>query len=166
MQWPHSGDSKMTTIVVDRKMGYMAADRMTTANDGGVAGEGPKIVTFNDGLITYAGHEGSGQLFLNWYTKGDWDEPLVTMENTEIEDDFTAVILTNDYEIWLADKFMVPWLWHSRWYAAGSGGSHAWAVLKAGCNIDKAMNVALDMDPNSGYGYDIEYLKDSTFGGT
>jgi len=154
----------MTTIVVDREMGYMAADRMTTSNDGGVAAEGPKIVRFDHGLIAYAGHEGSGQLFQDWYIDGNWDEPLDTMENTEFEDDFTAVILTNDYDVWLADKFMCPWIWHSRWYGAGSGGALAWAVLKAGCGIEKAMETAIDMDPNSGYGYDIEYLEDSSFG--
>ena len=148
----------MTTIIVDKDMGYLAADRMTTANDTGAVAEGPKIIRFDRGLMAYAGHEGSGQLFQNWYLNGDWDEPLQTMENTEPEDDFTAVILTTDYEVWLADKFMCPWEWHSRWYGAGSGGSFALAVLTAGCGIDKAMKAAIKMDPNSGFGYDIEYI--------
>ena len=46
---------------------------------------------------------------------------------------------------------------HHRWYAAGSGGVYAWAVLEAGCGIDKAMQTAIKMDPNSGFGYQIRH---------
>ena len=163
----------MTTIVVDRKMGYMAADRMASSNDCDVAIECPKIrkIELSDGihLMACAGMESSAQIFENWYEFGDWDEPCQTMENTEPEDDFTAIILTPKCEIWLADKFMCPHpVFHNlphgnkrrRWYAAGSGGPFAWAVLWAGCGIDRSMETAIEMDPSSGYGYDIEYIRE------
>ena len=163
----------MTTIVVDREMGYMAADRMATSNDNDVAIECPKIreIEQADGvhLMACAGNEGPAQVFEDWYTYGDWDEPLETMESTDYDEGFTAVILTPKSEIWLADKFMRPYqifggLPHgqkrSRWYCAGSGGAFAWAVLWAGCGIEKAMNAAIEMDPNSGYGFDVVFLKD------
>ena len=60
---------------------------------------------------------------------------------------------------WVADKFMRPYEIHSRWYATGTGGPFAWAVLMAGCGIEKAMETALKMDPNSGFGFDLEYLE-------
>ena len=149
----------MTTIVVDREMGYMAADRMATSNDGEVACEYPKIRKCGAGLIACAGHESPATIFEEWFEYGDWDKPLETMESIDEDYDFTAVMLLPNCEIWLADKFMRPYEIHSRWYAAGSGGPFAWAVLMAGCGIEKAMNTAIKMDPNSGFGFDLEYLK-------
>lgn len=172
-------NTTMTTIVVDREMGYMAADRMASSNDCEVAIECPKIrkIELSDGihLMACAGMESSAQLFENWYTHGAWDEPLETMESTEDVDNFTAVILTPSYEIWLADKFMCPYQIYlgiphnsnnkrSRWYGAGTGGSFAWAALWSGVSIDVAMVTATEMDPSSGFGFDIEYLEDSSYG--
>jgi len=148
----------MTTIVVDGKMGYMAADRMATSNDCQVACEYPKIRRFDAGLIACAGNEGPSILFEEWFAYGDWDDPLVPMEMMYDEDSFTAVMLTNE-GIFIADKFFRPYPIYSRWYATGTGGAFAWAVLEAGCGIEKAMTTAIKMDPNSGFGYDIEYLK-------
>jgi len=149
----------MTTIVVDREMGYIAADRMATSNDGEVACEFPKIRRCGAGLIACAGHESTGSMFEDWFEYGEWNEPLESLPGLEDEDDFTAVMLTPECEIWIADKFMTPYQVHPRWYAAGTGGPFAWAVLMAGCGIDKAMNTAIKMDPSSGFGYDIEYIR-------
>ena len=148
----------MTTIVVDSEIGYIAADRMATSNDGDVACEYPKIRRGGDGLIACAGNEGPATIFEEWFLHDEWDEPLDSLGQLEEYDDFTAVILLNDGGIWVADKFMRPYQIHSRWYAAGSGGAFAWAVLMAGCGLEKAMETALKMDPNSGFGYDVEYL--------
>ncbi len=148
----------MTTIVVDSEMGYIAADRMATSNDGEVACEYPKIRKCGAGIIACAGHEGPATIFEEWFEFGEWHEPLLPMEGLDIGDDFTAVMLTPDSEIWLADKFMRPYEWHTRWYAAGTGGVIAWAILEAGCGIEKAMKTAIKMDPSSGFGFDVEYL--------
>ncbi len=147
----------MTTIVVDAEMAYMAADRMATSNDGDVCCEYPKIRRCEKGLIASAGNEGPATIFEDWFENGEWDEPLEPMEQLEEYDSFTAVMLIDD-QIWVADKFMRPYPIHSRWYAAGTGGPFAWAVLMAGCGIEKAMKTAIKMDPNSGFGHDIEYL--------
>ena len=57
----------MTTIVVDREMGYMAADRMASSNDCEVAIECPKIRTLelSDGthLMASSGNESSATIF-------------------------------------------------------------------------------------------------------
>ena len=158
----------MTTIVVDGKMGYIAADRMATSNDCEVACEYPKIRVLQkpDGVhfLATAGYEGSGQIFEEWYEyefeEGADYEMLEPLEDMEEEDKFTTVILNADGEIWLADHFYRPYQVHSRWYCAGSGGPFAWAVLEAGCGIDKAMKTAIKMDPSSGFGYDIERMEE------
>ena len=151
----------MTTIVVDREMGYMAADRMASSNDCEVAIECPKVrvLELSDGihLMASAGHEASAQIFEEWYESED-DELLDPLEDMEDVDKFTTVILTPHYEIWIADHMYRMYQVHSRWYAAGTGGPFAWAVLMAGCGIDKAMTTAIKMDPNSGFGYDVEHL--------
>jgi hypothetical protein len=132
----------MTTIVVDRDMGYMAADLMVTANDGEVAMScDTKIESINIGgdhyLVGAAGMEGPAEHFLEWFREGDWDEPPTPWEN-------------------LDESYGFPI--HSRWYAVGSGGTIAWAVLEAGCGIDKAMQTAIKMDPNSGFGYQVRHV--------
>lgn len=149
----------MTTIVVDGEMGYMAADRQASSNDGEVACLCPKIRRCDAGLIACSGNEGPATIFEEWFEYGDWDSPLEPMETIDEDYDFTAVMLLPNCEIWLADKFMRPYEIHSRWYAAGSGGPFAWAVLEAGCGIEKAMSTAIKMDPNSGFGFDLEYLE-------
>ena len=151
----------VTTIVVDRKMGYMAADRMATSNDCEVACEYPKIRTLelSDGthLMASSGHEASAQIFEEWH-ESESEEYLDPLEDMEDIDKFTTIILNPDCEIWVADHFYRMYKIHSRWYATGTGGPFAWAVLMAGCGIDKAMNTAIKMDPNSGFGYDIEHI--------
>ena len=152
----------MTTIVVDREMGYMAADFQVTSNDGEYAIPcGTKIVEVDIGgdqyLVGLAGLEGPGQIFLEWFQFGDWDEPSPSMEALDADDDFSAVILGPD-GLQLADKFMRLHSVEHRWYGAGTGGPIAWAILEAGCGIKKAMETAVRLDPNSGFGFEVKFL--------
>ena len=138
----------------------MAADRMATTNDGDVIVECPKIKRMkNVGLVASSGHEGPATIVEEWVEWGDWNAPI---DPVEIDDqsDFTTVVLTEDYEILVIDKFCRPYHISHRWYGTGSGSVFAWAILEAGCGIEKAMNTAIKMDPNSGFGYDIEYLNE------
>jgi ATP-dependent protease HslVU (ClpYQ) peptidase subunit len=151
----------VTTIVVDKEIGYMAADHMVTTNDGEVCIRcDTKIEEVNIGgdhyLVGAAGMEGPAEHFLEWFREGDWDDPPSPWESLDDEYDFTVVILGPD-GIQVVDKFMRMIPIHHRWYAAGSGGPYAWAILEAGCGIDKAMATALRMDPNSGFGYQVRY---------
>lgn len=155
----------MTTIVVDRKAGYMAADLMVTANDGEVAMScDTKIEEISIGgdryLVGAAGMEGPAEHFLEWFREGDWDDPPSPWESLDDGDSFSILILGPN-GIQTADKFMRLTPIHHRWYAVGSGGLIAWAVLEAGCGIDKAMQTALKMDPNSGFGYQVRHLYDT-----
>jgi len=151
----------MTTIFVDQKMGYMAADRMATANDGEIAMECvTKIEQIEIGgdlyLVGLSGLESSGQIFLDWFEDGEWDDPPGPVE-VEEGDEFSVVVLSpNGIEV--ADRYCRLTPIKHRWYAIGSGGIFAWAILEAGCGRQKAMETAIKMDPNSGFGYDIIFL--------
>ena len=152
----------MTTIVVDQKMGFMAADRQVTANDGQIpfACE-TKIEEVDIGgdkyLVGLAGLEGPGLYFMEWFRDGDWDEPPEPIYDIYDEDDFSVLIL-GPQGIQVSDKFCRLSEIHHRWYAVGSGGGYAWAVLEAGCGIQKAMRAAIRMDPNSGFGFEVRQL--------
>lgn len=153
----------MTTIVVDKAMGLMAADRMVTTNDGEVAiACDTKIEEVTIGgdqyLVGVAGMEGPAEHFLDWFRDGDWDEPPSAWESLDDSESFTVVVLGPE-GIQIADKYMRLTPIHHRWYAVGSGGPYAWAVLEAGCGIDKAMATAIKMDPNSGFGYQVRHLE-------
>lgn len=155
----------MTTIVADRTLGVMAADRQSTSNDCDVACVYQKIrvIELRDGihLLASSGNEAPATLFEDWYEHGEIDEPLPTMEHLGDDDTFTTVILNPRRELWITDKFMRPYLWHGRRYATGTGGAFAWAILEAGCDVHVAMQTAIRMDPHSGFGYEIATLVDN-----
>lgn len=153
----------MTTIVVDASQGLMAADRMVTSNDGDFAIScDTKIEEVEIGgdryLVGLAGLEGPGLIFLEWFSEGDWEQPP---EPTSVDEgeDFSVLVMGPD-GIHVADRFnrLVPV--HHRFYGIGSGGTIAWAVLEAGCGIRKAMETAIKMDPNSGFGYQVRFVDD------
>ena len=152
----------MTTIVVDQEMGYMAADRQAVSNDGDVIIECPKLLEIEvpEGtcLVASSGNEGPATIVEKWIAEGDWDNPLDPWQSLDTEDEFTTLLLMPDCELWVIDKFCIPYRVKSRWYGTGTGGPFAWAILEAGLGIDKAMTTAIKMDPNSGLGYDILYL--------
>jgi ATP-dependent protease HslVU (ClpYQ) peptidase subunit len=159
---PDVAGLRVTTIVADFERQYMAADRRVTLNDGEVLGTVPtKILKVELGgdkyLVGLAGLEGPGTMFMEWFEHGDWDEPPDPIYDIEEDDDFSVLILAED-GMWVVDKFMRMLRLHDRWYAVGTGGVAAWAVLKAGCGIQKAMETAIAMDSGSGNGYDVVFL--------
>lgn len=152
----------MTTVIADQAMGYMAADFQITSNDGEFAIPcETKIYEVDIGgdeyLVGLAGLESPGQVFLEWFIDGDWEEPLPTMESMDENDEFTGIILGPE-GIQVVDKFMRLIDIQHRWYAAGTGGPIAWAILEAGCGIQKAMETAVRLDPSSGFGFEVKYL--------
>ena len=144
----------------------MAADRRATSNDLEHRLTVPKkIESIEIGgdqyLVGIAGHEGPGSIFLDWFENGEWDEPLEPMLGIDREEEFEAAILGPE-GLEIVDKFMRPYKIYDRWYAIGSGGAYALAVLEAGCGIEKAMETACRLDSGSGGGFDIAYLSGET----
>ena len=83
----------MTTIVVDQRLSYMAADRMITSNDGEVSMAcDTKIEQIEIGgdlyLVGMSGLEGPAEIFIDWFRDGDWDDPPDPIAIDE-EDAFT-----------------------------------------------------------------------------
>lgn len=156
----------MTTIAVDSNVGVMAADRRQVSNVGDIIMEGEckiKQVELSDGvhLVACSGHESPAAIFLDYYEHGDeYETPDILELDDDKEEDFEAVILTPKGDILIADRFMVPWSIPDRFYCSGSGGPYAWAVLKAGCGMEKAMVTAISLDPFSGDGWDVIDLHD------
>lgn len=160
----------MTTIIVDQELGFMAADKMVTANEAEFAIPcDTKIQRVKVGadkyLVGLAGLESSGQYFLNWFERDEWDWPPEPLSEIEDADTFSVIVL-GPRGIEIADKFCLLTPIQYRWYAVGTGGPIAWAILEAGCDIHKAMETALRMDPSSGFGYEVKYLngKEETVG--
>lgn len=152
----------MTTVVADQAMGYMAADFMITSNDGEVAIPcETKIESIELGgdeyLVGLAGHESPCEIFLDWLRDGEWDSPPDPMSDLDPNEDFSIVLLGPD-GMFIADKFCRLTPIQHRWYALGTGGPFAWAILEAGCGVHKAMETAVRMDPSSGFGYEVVYL--------
>ena len=156
----------MTTIVVDSHVGFMAADKRSTANGTeAVMDDTDKIkqVDLSDGihLVGFSGNEGPASIFLDWYEYGDeYEAPDPIDLDDEADYGFEAVILTPDGTILVADRFMNPYEVTNRFYCSGTGGAFAWGVLQAGCGIEKAMEAAIALDANSGGGYDVVYLSE------
>lgn len=147
----------MTTIAVDARRGLIGADCMATSNDCDVAIPCKKISrVFSDdwqGWVASSGNEAPALMVETWL-QGTADQPDFT--SIDDEDSFTTVILTDEREIWLVDKFCYPYMIYSDFYATGTGGSFAWAILEAGLELEAALEVAIRLDPHSGMGVQIE----------
>lgn len=153
----------MTTIVADKAVGFMAADRMITSNDGEFSMQcETKIQRLKVGgdryLIGLAGLEGPCAIFMDWFENGDWDEPPEPMSELDEDDEFTVLLLSIRYGIQVVDKFMRMEPVDNRYYGTGTGGPAAWAILEAGCGVQKALETAIRLDPYSGFGYEVKYL--------
>lgn len=151
----------MTTIAIDASQGAMGSDLMATSNEHEVRISCPKIRRFTgarfSGLMASAGSEGPALVAEDWLASDEEEapEPL----SLDDSDDFTTVILTDGArEIWVVDKWMRPYRIFENYYAAGSGGGFAWAVLLAGLPIERALEVAIEMDPGSGMGIEVQYV--------
>lgn len=147
----------MTTVAVDRLVGVMGADRRQTSNDHGVPMSCGKIeaveVEGGVALVGCAGDEGPISLFLDWYQYDDDENPEPI--DLDEDEDFSAVILMPDHTIMVCDRYLRPYEVNNRYYCIGSGGAFAWGALAGGCDMRKAIEVAIACDPYSGNGYDI-----------
>ena len=150
----------MTTILIDSKVGFIAADRRHTDNEYTTILSGAvKIKTARIGGHTHymasSGHESTGAIMEDWYAHGEWDaDPMDIDEGFES----TTLVLTHDGRILEIDRYLRPQEIPHRFAATGSGGLIARSVLEAGCGVLKAMRTAIKLDNGSGYPFDVFYL--------
>jgi hypothetical protein len=130
----------MTTIAGDHRAGVMVCD--SKCSGGGNWYPMTKVHRVGDELVGMAGHVKDGQAWLKWYRAGKKGPRPKTEE-------FVALSLRKDglYEI-CADG--LEQLVERGFHAVGSGGSAAVAVMLAGHDAKRAVEIALQVDTGSG----------------
>lgn len=163
----------MTTIVVDRKTRYMAADKLTSFTAGGGGTKfvsGYKIRRFSheqygDVLVGAAGASDAGEAFMLWYAfrisdKYDLKDPERDKDYPHT-DDMQAVVLTNGGNVYWYGKIGYPIEIKDRFFGIGTGADFALGALHAGATIVEAVRIACKLDTNSGRGIQVEGFKNA-----
>jgi ATP-dependent protease HslVU (ClpYQ) peptidase subunit len=140
----------MTTIFADHKKLVMVCDSKCTS--------GPewfpmtKAMRHEDALIGVAGNVKDAVAWLDWYTSGKKGG------RPKVEDGFAAIILRRDgvYGV-SSDAFEMPI--ERGYHGIGSGGGYAVAAFKAGAQAKKAVEIACEIDVNSGGTVIVHALK-------
>lgn len=145
----------MTTIVVDRKLRVMAADRQMTASDGHKMHH-RKIRKVHHNkkryLIGICGDADAGEAFMHW-----WNTPGADADQHYPKSgDFHALALCEDgYLVWYGPNGY-PVEIQDRFHGIGSGSDFALGALHAGVDIKQAVKIASKLDANSGFGIQVE----------
>lgn len=157
----------MTTVVVDRKLRMMAADRMLVCG-GNQRSKYQKIVRLDDVLIGFAGGAEEGVAFECWYED---QQRLQRGEPTENPDDkdahyprsdaFHALVLHKTGQLSWYGKAGYPVNITDRYFGIGSGSDFALGALYAGADLRTAILVAEKLDTNSGLGVQLEGFKNA-----
>ena len=127
----------MTTIIADTTM--MCCDSMAT--DQCQKWAILKVLRIGEGLFATAGGVSEGELFYEWIKrKGRGKRPVVS-------DDFSAMALRTD-GLWLYDSQLVPMPLMNA-HAIGSGCQAARAALMAGATLQRAVEIACEIDAGS-----------------
>lgn len=155
----------MTTIIVDRKLKLMAADKQATG-DGGHILKHIKIRRVKhenqDVLIASAGDAEAAEAFELWYIdqeksrKGEKVDGEHKDSHYPLNQNFHALALYEDGSLlWYGPKGY-PMEVKERYFGIGSGSDFAIGALFAGANLRKAVQIACKLDANSGVGIQLE----------
>lgn len=130
----------MTTIFADHKSGVMVCDSKCTIGDTWV--ETTKVVRVGDELIGFAGHATEGDRWLAWYASGQ-NGPMPKVMNS------MAIILSSQ-GLRMLDSTGGYFVIERGFNGCGSGGGYAVAAFMAGAKPEKAVQIACQIDANSG----------------
>lgn len=130
----------MTTIFADYKSGVMVCDSKCTLGD--TWHETTKVVRIGNELIGFAGHATEGDRWLAWYAAGQ-NGPMPKISNAH------ALILAPD-GLFFLDSTGARMHIERGFMGCGSGGSYAVAAFMAGAKPEKAVQIACQIDANSG----------------
>lgn len=131
----------MTTIAADAKRGLMACDSMTSTAD--AWWPSTKVHRAGDALIGGAGEAASIRQFVAWYADG------MRNPKPKISDNFCALVMTKEGLFYWASN-LVPEPIERGFHAIGSGGNAALGALLAGASVQKAVQIATEIDTSSG----------------
>lgn len=155
----------MTTIVADRKLRILAADRQITCSDGAILTTtkiSRGVYNEEEVLVATCGDAEAAVAFRLWLEdqekhragqKTDGDNKDIHYPHSN---DFHALILFPNGELlWFGSKGY-PMIVHERWHGIGSGSSYALGALYAGADMKKALTIAIRLDSMTGKGIQIE----------
>lgn len=139
----------MTTVAADWKRGLMACDSMTSTVD--AWWPSTKVYRVDGALIGGAGEASSIRSFVAWYADGQ-RLPKPKLGN------FCALVLNADgLFYWASDLVAEPI--ERGFHAIGSGGNAALGAMLAGANVQKAVQIACQVDTSSGGDVVLHKLK-------
>lgn len=131
----------MTTIAADSRRGLMASDSMASTSD--AWWPCTKIHRVPGALIGGAGDVSAVRQFVAWYGDGQ------RLPKPKIPDSFCALVLTPEgLSYWASNLDPVPI--ERGFHAIGSGGNAALGAMLAGANVQKAVQIACQVDTASG----------------
>jgi ATP-dependent protease HslVU (ClpYQ) peptidase subunit len=134
----------MTTVAANRHM--MAADSRVVDDDTGIHYTGQKIYTIGHAFIGVAGDNVSIELFLAWLRAGHPEKkPEFSNDN---EDQSLRALVLDASGLYLYDESCVAQPLDR--IAIGSGGAAALGAMMAGKNPAEAVEIACDIDKNTG----------------
>ncbi len=130
----------MTTIAADARTGVMVCDSKTSVDQ--VWYPSTKVERWGAELVGCAGSDDATQRWKRWYQGGKRGaRPKCP--------DFCALILRDSGVWYVYDGGFETWI-ERGFHAIGSGGGPATAVLIAGHDAQRAVEIACQIDVNSG----------------
>lgn len=155
-------ENDTTTIVVDRKLKIMVADRMMVAG-GNHKTRYKKIRKYSKPdvvLIGTCGDSEVGEAFVCWYEdqmRKDKGEKLENSNNSYPHTDtFHALVLHKDGRLSWYGKQGYAINITERYFGIGSGSDFALGAIMAGADLRKAVRIASLCDINTGLGIQEE----------
>lgn len=153
----------MTTIVLDRRAGVIAADSQNTDSAGAIT-RCRKIERLPDGSFFL----GSGHLYTigkarRWALAG-WEEDAAPgwdelMEEGAEEYAFSVLHVRKDGMVILLDDEMCPYFPDDDVLAIGSGAAYALGAMDAGATAEEALRIACLRDPSTSAPIHVEKFR-------
>ena len=147
----------MTTICADKQRMVSDSKIIMVKNGGDTQFSGPKLVRKQLVIIGVAGDSDDGDRFIKWYGSRK-RKPKPTAE-------FEALVLTPKGLYHYDDALSCNRV-NDPWFAIGSGSHAALGALHAGCDLERAVEIASYVDPNTGLPCQIMSLIDDAIQAT
>lgn len=149
----------MTTIAVDLEQGVMVSDSQVTLEHKGINYPAVKIVKRFGMLIGAAGHAGDCTRFIKWAAGKFQDKEPRWAEDEGLEDSVIGIVLKEDGIYVWSQGDPEPEKVEATQYAVGSGGKAARAAMLLGATVEKAVEIACQVDPFSSAPLQVLKLK-------
>lgn len=146
----------MTVLVWDGKS--FAADKQSTV--GGQCNKVTKIFRLEDGIVGFFGDAGHARALLRWFqsARSPGEYPA---KPADAEYSAGAVMVTKEREIRVYGSGPHYEVIEDKRGAWGCGRDYALAAMHLGCDAQRAVEVAIELDLFCGVGIDVLTLEDT-----